>query len=268
MVLWTGCFIGWLEFLTRGIIKPQLWTDCKLFYFLYYFWRQYSSWILVLMSVEKCFAIYFPLKSKTLCTVRTAKLATGITGVIITAYNINHFFTNESYFEKLYGFHICIFTSNTKVINILNTVDSVLYSLGPFALMLITNFSIAVKFMRSKCKNGSTESTDQSLSKAATRGTVTVVTVSVAFLLLTGLTAVNLAVPGTNYLSNNPIYSTCMIVTLYLNHSINGLLYCLVGSKFREEFFKIFCRKKTPQGISNSQCINTSSLTTISTGRF
>ena len=47
----------------------------------FYFGRQYSSSLLVLMSIEKCFAVYFPLKSKTVCTVRIAKRTTGIVGL-------------------------------------------------------------------------------------------------------------------------------------------------------------------------------------------
>ena len=79
--------------------------------------------------------------------------------------------------------------------------------------------------MRCKCKSGSTESTNQALSQAATRGTVTLVTVSTAFLVLTALTAVDLAVSSTNPISYNPIYHTCMIVTQNLIYSINRGCY-------------------------------------------
>ena len=64
--------------------------------------------LLVLMSVEKCFAFYFPLKSKTVCTIRTAKWATGIVGVILAGYDLVYFFVVEWHFSKLYSRHICI----------------------------------------------------------------------------------------------------------------------------------------------------------------
>ena len=48
--------------------------------------------LLVLMSLEKCFAVYFPLKSKAICTVRIAKWATGVAGVILAGYNSMFFF--------------------------------------------------------------------------------------------------------------------------------------------------------------------------------
>ena len=72
------------------------------------------------------------------------------------------------------------------------SVDFVLYSFGPFSVMSVTNFAIAFKFMRAKCKrNSSTQSTEQSLAKSATRGTAMVVTVSVTFLILTAPSAAN-----------------------------------------------------------------------------
>ena len=118
--------------------------------------------LLVLMSIEKCFAVYFPLKSKTLCTVRTAKWATGIVGVILAGYNIWHFFDGESYFFVYKKF--CISVLN--LFEILLPVDSALYSFGPFIIMFMANFAIVFKFMRAKCKRNSTESTNQALVKA------------------------------------------------------------------------------------------------------
>ena len=46
------------------------------------------------MSVEKCFAVYFPLKSKTISTIRKAKLVTGAAGVVLAAFNTIIFFWN------------------------------------------------------------------------------------------------------------------------------------------------------------------------------
>ena len=44
--------------------------------------------LLVLMSDEKCFAVYFPLKSKTVCTLKTAKWPTGIVYLTIISRKI------------------------------------------------------------------------------------------------------------------------------------------------------------------------------------
>ena len=244
VVLWNGCFTAWIEILTRGRVNPNIWTDCKLGYFLFYFGRQYSSSLLVLMSLEKCFAVYFPLKSKTVCTVRTAKWTAGITGVALATFNIINFFL-ESHFIKSSNHYVCYYSFDPSVIYVVYNVNSVLYSFGPFLLMFITNFAIVFRFMRAKCKStNETESTNQALVKSATRGTAMVVTVSVTFLFLTAPTAVNMALWHVIRLSNSAIYRTFMNLTQYLNHSINGVLYCIVGSRFRNELLKLFCRKE------------------------
>ena len=207
------------------------------------------------MSIEKCFAVYFPLKSKTVCTVRTAKWATGVVGVILAAFNINNFFS-ESHFTKSYD-HICLFNFDDNVDSIINAVDSVLYSFGPLTIMFITNFAIVFKFTRAKCKQNSTASTNQALSKSATRGTAMVVTVSVTFLILTTPTALDQALWPNIKLSNNAVYSIIKNFAQYLNHSINGILYCVVGSRFRNELLKLFCGNKRLDDTSASHSVNT-----------
>ena len=126
-------------------------------------------------------------------------------------------------------------------------IDSALYSFGPFVLMFVTNFAIMFKFVRAKCQshqNNSTESTDQALSISATRGTAMVVTVSVTFLLLTAPTAVDSALYRWYPIFNNPLYAAFINLTQYLNNSINGVFYCVVGSRFRSELLKLLCKKE------------------------
>ena len=138
------------------------------------------------------------------------------------------------------------------------TFDSFLYSFGPSALMFITNFAIVFKFMRAKCKsdqNNSTESTSQALVKSATKGTAMVVTVSVTFLLLTAPGGVSNALKSLVQLWTIPEYRIFMNITSYLNHSINGVLYCIVGTRFRRELFRLFERKKIPSNVSTSSAV-------------
>ena len=68
------------------------------------------------MTIEKCFAVYFPLKAKTVCTVRTAEWATGILGVILAAYNTIKFFDKKSFFIEPYGRYACLFNFDHNVI--------------------------------------------------------------------------------------------------------------------------------------------------------
>ena len=262
VVLWSGCFVFWVGHLTRGRVDPDTWTECKLGSFLFYFGRHYSSTLLVLMSFEKCFAVYFPFKSKTVCTVKTAKWATGIVGLILAGYNSMHLFDWESRFIKSYGYQVCIFLKDYG--KIIQAIDSALYSFLPFILMFITNFAIVFKFMRARCtENSLTESTNQALVKSATRGTAMVITVSVTFLILTAPTAVDQALIHVMRLASNPMYNVFMNFTQYLNHSINGVLYCIVGSRFRRQIKKVFCRKERPDDNFASYSVRSTNTTVV-----
>ena len=251
VVLWFGCFVAWVRFLTHFEIFPWTWTHCKLGAFMFRFGRHYSSMLLVLMSLEKCFAVYFPLKSKTVCTVKTSKWATGIVGVILAGYDSMYIVAFNTIIKPS-GNKDCVL--NGKYMIVLWSVDSVLYSFGPLALMFITNIAIVFKFMTAKCKsNNETESTDQALAKSATSGTAMVVIVSVTFLVLNTPEGLRNAVPSLA-LEEIPWYRVFMNFTSYLNHSINGVLYCIVGTRFRTELSKIFCRQNSVNSVTKNSC--------------
>ena len=248
-MLWSGAFVGWIGVLTRWTIDLFTWADCKIGFFVFYFYSHYSSALLVIMSFEKFIALYFPLKTKTFCTTKVAKVTCGITAMILTLYNIQYVVL---YKVRKYtnGVAQCVIP-NVRYLAILDRIDSVLYSFGTFAVMLLVNFAVIVKFLKAKCRknnlNCSTESTTQSLNKYATRGTAMVVTVSLTFILLTAPVAMDQASGKT--LSRDPIYYAFQMIMRYLNHSINGILYCIVGSKFRKELLKLLCNKRNSANI-------------------
>ena len=131
--------------------------------------------LLVLMSLEKCFAVYFPFKSKAVCTIRTAKWANGVAGIILAGYNSMFFFIIKAGIIESSGYDTCVYT--VDMTGALDIVDSIPYSFGPFTFIFISNFAIVFKSIRSKfnSRSSSRESTNQALVKAATRGTAMVV---------------------------------------------------------------------------------------------
>ena len=160
-----------------------------------------------------------------------------------------------SHLEIIWSPYLC-HTGNYRATA--DTKDSILYSFGPFTLMFITNFAICLKLMKAKWnQNNSSQSTHQALAKSAARGTVMVVTVSVTFLILTAPTAVYAAVIHYFRLNDVPFYRDFMNLMQYLNHSINGVLYCFVGLKFRMELVKIFNRKQKRQNSPNVYLMST-----------
>ena len=71
-----------------------------------------------------------------------------------------------------------------------------------------------------------------------------VVTVSITFLVLTAPVGIDNALASILLLNIKPLYEVFMNVTQYLNHSINGVLYCIVGTRFRNGLLKLLHVKK------------------------
>ena len=71
-----------------------------------YFGFNYSSALLVIISVEKFLALYFPFKTKTICTVRIARRVSLVTAVIFLAFD-SQFFILGKVALKMSGQKFC-----------------------------------------------------------------------------------------------------------------------------------------------------------------
>ena len=253
-VIWSGAFTGWIGYLTRWKIDPFVWTDCKLGYFLYRFGGHYSSMLIGVMSVEKFFALFFPLKAKSYCTVGTAKWVTSILAFVIAGLNFPLLI--------LFAFdgNMCVIT---KYSGLFLMMDSILISLAPIVIMLLANAAIIYKLMYIKYCGISHR--NESVSNSSTRGSVMVVTVSLAFIILTSPRAVDSATELG--LLTGPYWALFVISMQYLNHSSNGILYCIFGQKFRDELLKILpCSKSnTKPSVSTSTNSVTTDTITVTT---
>ena len=232
-MLWNGAFVGWVGHLSQYTINLDLWTDCKLGFFLHEFAAQYSSMLLAIMSIEKFFALYFPLNAKSYCTIGTAKWVSSILALVIGGLNFPIFIWYKSFGRYCYVM---------KHFNYFLMLNTLFYTLIPIFSMLLANAAIICKLMEIKYKGISRE--NQSVSKSSTRGSVMVVTVSLAFIILTCPRTVDNVIKIT--FSTTPLHSLLVLSMQYLNHSINGILYCIFGEKFRNELGKMIlsCRKK------------------------
>ena len=250
--LWSGAFVWWVAYLTRWTVNPEVWGDCKLDYFLYYFSAHFSCALICVMSIEKFLALYFPLKAKAICTVKTAKWVCLITGLIYVVFDSHFFFVVEAYTED--GYDACrhIYPNYE---HILYRIDAVLSTFGPFSIMIATNSAIIYKFMKAKynSKKQGNESTNQAISKSATKGTIMLVTVSFAFIILSAPIAITYVITKTPH----PMLDAVIVLSDYLNHSINTALYCISGSRFRGELMKtLLCHKKNKVGDLTTNTMN------------
>ena len=187
-MLWTGGICVCLHNLTRFRVNPFTWTDCKVGYLLFSFCSQYSSALLMAMTVEKCIVLYFPLQTKSICRVSTAKKICAAEALLLLVFNIHLVLIRDA---KTYphGIKTCIWVRVPQSYKATYyQIDVLLYSFIPLSVMFTANCLIIFKFMMAKLKNrnNGTGSVNQTLSKSAVKGSVMLLTVSFAFVILTG----------------------------------------------------------------------------------
>ena len=259
-VLWAGVFPIWIGQVTRWTVNANAWSDCKFGYLLFFFSLHYSSVLLVAMCIEKFMALYFPLRVKRFCTVKTAKWICSIAAFLLAGFDSQFFFVYKA-FKNRNGYFVCTYVnvpSNYRLI--FYKTHAAVHSFGPFTVMCIANSAIIYKFMVAKWRSRreGTESTSQALSKSAVKGTAMLVTVSLTVVILTGPAAFIASITS----SPDPLLNAVFIVMLNLNHSINAVLYCIVGSRFRREFIKtVKCCAKKDNSAKNNRTFSTTCTT-------
>ena len=117
--------------------------------------------------------------------------------------------------------------------------------------MGLANIAIIYKFIQAKMasKHGGTESTNQALSHAAMRGTTILITVTMTFIILTAPAQIIFSM----ITFAHPLLQPFFYLSVILNHSINGFLYMIVGSKFRKELIATLICIKTQNLADDSR---------------
>ena len=251
-VLLVGFIPIWVTRLTHYTVNIQAVADCKLLLPLTVFFLYYSSAILVIMSIEKFIALYFPFKSKSICTLKTAKRVTFCTTVIYLAFcsQYIYFYKSRKVSDDLP--YVCLEENIPESYKeLFYQLDSILYTYVPFLIMGVFNLAIIVKFVQAKRgnKHDGPESTSQALSRNASRGVAMVVTVSIMFIVLTGPASI---MQSAGLLKGNVMGVFTVSVISYSNHAINGVLYCVVGSRFRAEIINTLCCRNKRRSMKKS----------------
>ena len=128
-------------------------------------------------------------------------------------------------------------------------LDFFMYAFIPSALLLILNTSIVIKLVKAKLKPLTDRNLSQStLSKTALSTCVMLLAVSLAYMVLI-IPSMALWVMRELEMPVSLVLQETMLVSVNLNHSLNAVLYTLVGPKFRKEVYKLVnvifrCKKR------------------------
>lgn len=263
-VLYIGLMRQWIKFAFDVDVRHLTGITCKVHWWLMFVSTDCSVWTLTAITTDRLISTLCPLKSKFMCSKKTAKIAVAF--IIICA-----FFTDS---HLLFGFdRLEIKNGNTTVIipcgpvndkyefffdNYWPWIDLCKFSLIPFVVLATGNAFIISRVVSSRRRvkravaPAETNSASPSTQKNNSLSTL-LLTLNTVFIICT--------LPICVYFGGQPYWIPLDIprqiqqkdpwwafvnILLYLNNSVNFVLYCLTGSRFRSYVKSLFKFRVTP----------------------
>lgn len=285
MVLYVSAFKTWIFLLTGFELLNASNEACKIVFFLLLVSFHLAAWIIVLITLDRFIAVWFPLKATTMCVLSRARAATIILILTVFVYQLHVFWTFELQWHRQTQRMRCMPTKGHQHFNQLpfNILKVVTYSFLPFLIIMVLNVAIIVRLRKTPIAlihggGGGHDTSGTYSTRSSTRDgthldgaagpnrtrasmhlhirlTYMLLTVSFVWLLLTAPWSMYSLI--TQESSRDPqtkarqilAKSVCFLL-YYTNHSINFFLYCITGNKFRRElmelFFHVFRRGRGP----------------------
>ena len=206
-----------------------------------------AVWMLVGVGLERLIGVMWPHRAKYMCTLRRGKYYLLCVVLLSSLANVPYLLATIKfgYFEQSLGKDVywCIVDESHVLAQYMLVgkpwMELAVYSILPWVGLFVINIVIIIKLVLHGIKiqrmQEGESSTSGSNSKIQSM-TVMLVTVSIAFLILTAPLCLS------NILQMWSFWKIGFFLQ-GLNHSINFILYCMTGNKFRQELKNLFCNK-------------------------
>ncbi|XP_064641921.1 growth hormone secretagogue receptor type 1-like [Lineus longissimus] len=248
LVLYVGCLDQVLSQAYDIRLRRISDAMCKVSIFLMEFTLMVSSWSVLLLTLERCICVTFPLKAQFICSKRRTYFV--VVGVFILLFALNShclifmkvgIYPGEGVWCDAGRADAPYFTFYYTAWGIIRVV---MYAAIPFIVITICNVFIMFKLLRNMRRRMKMQNTQA--QKDLTGITFMLVVVSVVFVIL--------ALPNQVFYAIEPIFFPDLSESeqqaalgfllgqssrtmTYSNHAINFILYCISGSQFRAVFF-------------------------------
>ena len=275
MILYLGPIRQWIQYIWKeGINDVRLMTDagCRTSLFFTYFSFQFSSWLLVAVTIERVISVMLPHKVKLGCTTMKA----GITVLIIIAclvpLNAHYFYgyrlrknPNQSGSPYICGPLPEYVGYQTFLYKYWTWVDFAVGFAVPFAILLVGNILIIVSLKRQanrrrKMSMTQTEKEGRSVTLMlivlCVIYAICLIPYNVYFIVLPYVREAAFKMPFLEMVKRMEylLFIHAVVSCLsYINSTTNFLLYFLSGTRFRKEVRHLFtCRRAGKQGVFGS----------------
>lgn len=141
VVLFSGLLRYWIIYTFDFDVRDQSNASCKIQLYVIYTTMQYSAWILVSVSLQRCIIVACPNRFSQMYTLKAASIQLVLIFSILSAINFHFFFTNgikdgscESLTDGFYNFEEYFFV----------WIDLFVLCLIPFFSMLVSNIYLKI----------------------------------------------------------------------------------------------------------------------------
>ena len=268
-VVSTGLLRQWIIALTRYDIRMASTSSCRVHNFLTYLTVSVSSWSLAIIAIERTICVCNPLRCKEIASRRRIYIAWVVCFLLIFGVQSNFLWTYDIYYTS-YCMMDCTATAEYDSFHnggVYEWLDLVISSLGPFGVILPCNVIIITKILKSRARRQAMSSVKN--SKGISSTTIMLTVTSVLFFILTAPMAFFLLVMSylgstlTDFADIDFMY-TIFYILFNLNSSINFLLYCASGTKFRRTLRAMCCPQTITQGRGHRSQITANTSMTAS----
>ena len=222
--------------------KPVL---CKIIAFTSYLILQNSTFQILAMTIDKYIAIRWPHRAAAYSTPKRAKITIFTIFILVTVYNLPHFFITSLIEGQCYGYSV-----KSILTKVYSWLSFVLNGVIPFTLLIHMNYVIVKTVRNSRRKfisNVSTEKRQKSVKSAENQLTTMLLLVTSLFMILLLTTYIRF-IYASFVISDTPSkFATSILIfeisyKLYVTNSgINFFLYCISGKKFRNDLKELVC---------------------------
>jgi len=255
-VLYVSAFKTWVRVVTGVEWLHASDAACRSLTFVLLVALHLSAWLIVLLAVDRFVTVWFPFRAVSLCSVRAACLSVVCLVAVVVLGNLHAFWT-FSVSDDEWGPPRCVPPADNWFMNVVfNYVRFSTYSLLPFVVVASLNVLIVVRVLRLRRHLrarrvrglralsrdtppavGDERALQPPLSVTQVRATLMLVVVALMWLVLaTPFTLVSmLAVNGVRPSSDSAhlLVKTLAFLLMYLNHSVNVVVYCAMELRFR-----------------------------------
>ena len=205
---------------------------CKAHMMITYASLQYFAWLQATVAVDRLISVLLPHQYMTRCKWKVGLLVSLIELLLVVLLNIA---VAVSVGQSEEGY--CVPVSREFFFSIWGYIDLISFSLLPAAIMIVCNSVILYLLYKSKMKTGSSNSVAKSI-------TVMLMSLNVLFLVTTLPVSVVFFLDWGTYGERQyaviELAWTIFSLLQYAGSACTFFLYCVTGSKFREELIKMF----------------------------